>query len=191
MGIATVVLLVFAALLFGYGVVLYNNLVALKHGVSQAWSNIGVLLKQRNAELPKLVETCRQYMAYESATFERIVRARDSAASAQARGDVGGLGQAESQVRLGLKQLFALAEDYPQLAANESFRQLQARITALEESISDRRELYNAAVNHNNVRIEQFPDAVLARSFGFGPATLLQFSDAETADVDIKSLFAS
>jgi len=189
MGITSVVVLVLLVLAFGYCVVLYNNLVALKHKLGQAWSNIGVLLKQRNSELPKLVETCRQYMSYEREALERIVQARAQAMSAHERGDVRGVGESETRMRQGLSRLFALAENYPELKANDAFRQLQSRITDLEEAISDRRELYNEAVNQNNTRIEQFPDVLLARVFGFKPAELLRFSAEETADVDVKTLF--
>ncbi len=188
--ITAIVVLVVLALVFGYAVLLYNNLVALKHRIGQAWSNIGVLLKQRNSELPKLVETCRQYMSYEQEALQRIVQARALAVSAHERGDVGGVGRSETEIRQGLSRLFALAENYPELKASEAFRQLQARISSLEDAIADRRELYNEAVNQHNTRIEQFPDVLLARRFGFKPAELLQFSAAETADVDVKSLFA-
>jgi LemA protein len=85
--------------------------------------------------------------------------------------------------------LFALAESYPELRANESFRHLQQRISGLESGIADRRELYNESVNLNNVRVEQFPDVLLARAFGFREAALLQFSEAEKADLDLKPLF--
>ena len=110
-------------------------------------------------------------------------------ASAREKGDVGALGQAESGLRAGLGQRFALAENYPQLKANESFQFLQQRISGLENGIADRRELYNEAVNLNNVRIEQFPDVIIAGLFGFKAAELLEFSEAEKADVDLKSLF--
>jgi len=172
-----------------YLVVIYNNLVSLKHGVSKAWSNIEVLLKQRHDELPKLVEVCRQYMGYEQETLERVMQARSQVASAQQAHDVKGLGAAEGMLRMGLGQLFAVAEDYPELKANENFRHLQQRISGLENAIADRREYYNESVNRNNVRIEQFPDVIVARVFGFGPFELLQFDAAETADVDIKALF--
>jgi LemA protein len=168
---------------------IYNNLVNLKHAVTKAWSNIDVLLKQRHDELPKLVETCKQYMKYEQETLERVMRARAAVSSAMQRGDVGAVGSAESEMRIGLGNLFAVAENYPELKANESFLHLQSRITGLENSIADRREFYNAAVNINNVRIEQFPDLVLARGFAFKPAELLEFSEAEKADVNLASLF--
>jgi len=178
-------------LLIGYAITLYNNLVGLKHRVAKAWSNIDVLLKQRHDELPKLVETCKQYMGYEQDTLEKVIKARQAVASAAQNQDMDALGQAETVLRAGLGHLFALAEAYPELKANTSFQHLQSRITDLENGIADRRELYNDAVNLNNVRIEQFPDVLIARKFNFGPFKLLEFSEQETADVDIKSLFGT
>ncbi len=190
MSLTSVALIVVLLLVAAYAVVLYNALVRLKHGVGKAWSNIEVLLKQRHDELPKLVETCKQYMQHERTTLERVIAARNAVASARETGDIGALGQAESGLRAGLGQLFALAENYPQLKANESFQFLQQRISGLENGIADRRELYNEAVNLNNVRIEQFPDVIIAGLFGFKAAELLEFSEAEKADVDLKSLFS-
>ncbi|MNZ23477.1 LemA family protein [compost metagenome] len=189
MSLFVVALWVIGILLAGYLVVLYNGLVRLKHGVSKAWANIDVLLKQRHDELPKLVEACKQYMQHERQTLEQVISARNAVASARERGDIGALGRAEGGLRAGLGQLFALAENYPQLKANESFQFLSQRISGLENGIADRRELYNEAVNLNNVRIEQFPDVLVARLFGFKAAQLLQVSTAEKADVDLKALF--
>ncbi len=190
MEIALWVMLGMLVIVLIYAIIIYNNLVALKHQVSQAWANIDVLLKQRHDELPKLVETCKQYMGYEQETLKQVIEARSAVAAAREKGDVEGVGSAEGQLRLGLGNLFALAESYPELKANESFQHLQARITGLEDSIADRREFYNAAVNNNNVRIEQFPDVIIARRFHFGPADLLEFGEAEKADVDMKQLFS-
>ena len=176
--------------LLAYAVAIYNTLVRLKHTVSRAWSNIDVLLKQRHSELPKLVETCKQFGRFEQETLERIMRARAAAHSARKSGDVKGVGDAESEIRAGLSGLFAVAEAYPQLETNEQYRKLQARISELEEAIADRREFYNDAVANNNIRVEQFPDTVVARSLGFSPATLLEFDDDETADVELGALFA-
>ncbi|HDP89637.1 MAG TPA: LemA family protein [Thioalkalivibrio sp.] len=186
---STIVLLGILVVALVYLVTIYNHLVNLKHGVSKAWSNIEVLLKQRHDELPKLVEVCKQYMGYEQETLERVMQARSQVATAQQAHDVKALGAAEGMLRMGLGQLFAVAEDYPDLKANENFRHLQQRISGLENAIADRREYYNESVNRNNVRIQQFPDVIVARLFGFGPFELLQFSAAETADVDIKALF--
>ncbi|SFG64855.1 LemA family protein [Neptunomonas qingdaonensis] len=179
------------ALITFYVISLYNNLVRLKHNVSQAWSNIDVLLKQRHDELPKLVDTCREYMQYEQETLTRVIEARSQVATAREKQDINGLGQAETQLRIGLGSLFALAEDYPELKASDSFQHLQSRITGLESSIADRREFYNESVNIYNVRIEQFPDLIIARQLNFSSRALLVFKDAELTDVNIGQLFKS
>ncbi len=173
-----------------YAVLIYNSLVSIKHQVTKAWANIDVLLKQRHDELPKLVETCKQYMQYEGATLEKVMQARAAAHTARGSGDIKGVSAAESQMRMGLGQLFAVAENYPDLKANQSFQQLQARISGLENAIADRREFYNESVNINNVRIEQFPDVIIARMFNFKSADLMEFADSELKDIDIKQLFS-
>jgi LemA protein len=94
-------------------------------------------------------------------------------------------------MRAGLGNILATAEAYPELKANQSIQTLLGRITGLENAISDRREFYNEAVNRNNVRIEQFPDVVVARLLNFGPKDLLEFSEDEKKDVDVKALFGS
>lgn len=190
MEIGTFIFLGIVAVLVVYIITIYNGLVSLKHNVSKAWSNIDVLLKQRHDELPKLVETCKQYMGYEQKTLVKVMEARAAAWAAREKGDVAEVGAAETQMRLGLGNLFAVAEQYPDLKANDTFRHLQARITGLENSIADRREFYNESVNVLNIRIEQFPDVIVARWFGFKAAELLEYSDEETADVDIKALFS-
>ncbi|MET0118110.1 MAG: LemA family protein [Sedimenticola sp.] len=128
-------------------------------------------------------------MQYEQETLEKVMQARAAVSSAREQGDVGALGIAEGQLRLGLGNLFAVAEAYPDLKANETFQHLQSRITGLENSIADRREYYNESVNNNNVRIEQFPDVIVARMFNFLSAELLEFSEEEKKDVDMKTLF--
>ena len=176
-------------LIAGYGVIIYNNLVALKHRVAKAWSNIDVLLKQRHDELPKLVSTCKEYMGYEQETLEKVIQARSMVSDARENQDIEALGKAETVLRAGLGKLFALAEAYPDLKANSSFQHLQSRISDLENGIADRRELYNDAVNLNNIRIEQFPDVLVARFFAFKAFDLLEFSEEEKADVNIGQLF--
>ena len=172
-----------------YGVVIYNALVGLKHNVAKAWSNIDVLLKQRHDELPKLVETCRQYKQFEQETLQRVTEARARVQAASQSQDIPALGLAEGALRAGLGQIFAVVEAYPELRANEQFAQLMARITGLEEAIADRREFYNESVNINNVRVEQFPDSFIAKLFGFLPKPLLTFAKEELKDVDMKALF--
>lgn len=186
---STFVILGIGLVIAVYAVMIYNSLVTLKHGVAKAWANIDVLLKQRHDELPKLVETCKQYMQYEQTTLEGVMKARAAVASAREAGDVGAVGVAEGRLRQGLGNLFALAEAYPDLKANESFQHLHSRISGLENSIADRREFYNESVNNNNVRIEQFPDAIIARRFQFRPAELLEFAEEEIRDVNLRALF--
>lgn len=189
MGVTSVVVIAVIVLVLCYGVALYNGLVSLKHNVAKNLANIDVLLKQRHEELPKLVSTCKQYMQHEQGTLEKVIKARQSVSDAQASGDMKALGAAETQMRQGLGSLFALAENYPELKADKSFGHLQSRISGLENGIADRRELYNESVNLNNVRIEQFPDVLIAKQFNFGSFELLEFSEAETADVNINNLF--
>ena len=191
MGIGTIIVLGVLVVVVVYAVMLYNNLVQIKHNVSKAWANIDVLLKQRHDELPKLVETCKQYMAFEQETLTKVMDARSRVSAAREQQNIGALGQAEGTLRATLGNLFAVAEAYPDLKTNQTFQQLQNRISSLENAIADRREFYNESVNVNNVRIEQFPDSMIAGMFNFKPAQLLEFQADEKADVDVKKLFNS
>ncbi len=170
-------------------IVLYNHLVMLKNNSDKAWSNIDVLLKQRNEELPKLIAVCKEHMQYEQETLQRVIAARSRVETALKAGDMGSIGMAEDQLRLGLGQLFAVAEDYPELKASDAFLQLQMRITTLEDNIADRREFYNDSANLNNTRIEQFPDVLIARMFSFRRYRLMSFTTLEKHDVDIAANF--
>jgi len=174
-----------------YLISIYNRLVRIKHNVSKAWSNIDVLLKQRHDEIPKLVETCKQYMKFEKETLEKVMQARNQVSAARQSGDMKQLGAAEGMLRMGLGNLYAVAEAYPDLKSDRSFQHLQARISSLESAIADRREFYNESVNINNTRIEQFPDIIVARLFHFGARDLLEFDQQEIQDVDMKNLFSS
>jgi LemA protein len=189
--IGLVVILALIVVLIAYVAGIYNGLVNLRENVKVAWANIDVLLKQRHDELPKLVETCKRYMQFEQDTLEKVMRARASVSQASTSGNVAAVGAAEQQLRVGVGRLFAVAENYPQLKTDETFKQLQGRITALEESIADRRELYNDQVNLNNIRVKVFPDVMIAQRFGFLPAQLLEFTGEEKRDVDVGALFSS
>lgn len=189
MNAAGLIFLAILLVVLVYAVFTYNRLVGLKHGVSKAWSNIDVLLKQRHDELPKLVEACRQYMKFEQETLEKVMQARNRVSQARESHDIVALGDAEGALRMGLEHLFAVAEAYPELKTNETFSHLQARMTGLEEAIADRREFYNDSVNLNNVAIERFPDVIVAQLTGFVPFRLLKFASRETSDVNITSLF--
>jgi LemA protein len=189
--LAFLVFLFLLVALCGYLIGVYNGLVRVRAAVKLAWSDIDVLLVQRHDELPKLVEVCRQYMQYEGGTLERIMRARAGVDAARSTGSVSSLGAAERELRSGLTGLYAVAENYPQLKASEPFHHLQERISGLETAIADRREVYNDAVNINNVRIASFPDALVARLGDFPPAQLLHFESEQKADVDLKAAFSS
>jgi LemA protein len=174
-----------------YFIMAYNSLVGIKNNVAKAWANIDVLLKQRHDELPKLVDTCKQYMKYEQETLEKVIQARSRVSEARESQNVAALGTAESVLRSGLGQLFALAESYPDLKANEQFLHLHSRISGLENAIADRREFYNDSVNINNVRVAQFPELILARLFDFKSLDLLKFAAEELRDIDINQRFNS
>src|ERR1700689_1968861 len=189
--IGLVVILALALALAAYLIGIYNGLVSLRENVKVAWANIDVLLKQRHDELPKLVETCKRYMQFEQETLEKVMRARASVSQASTSGNVAAVGAAEQQLRAGVGRLFAVAESYPQLKSDETFKQLQGRITALEESIADRRELYNDQVNLNNIRVNVFPAVLVAQHFGFTTAHLLEFTADEKRDVDVGALFST
>lgn len=186
----TLILFGAIAVVLIYGISLYNNLVQIKHAVDKAWANIDVLLKQRHDELPKLIEVCKQYKQFEQETLQRVIAARSQVQAAREGHDIAALGQAEGAMRASLGGLFAVAEAYPELRTSEQYMQLQTRITGLENGIADRRELYNEAVNINNVAIEQFPAAVVANMFSFTAKPLLEFATAEKSDVNIKKLFS-
>ena len=188
--IAVFVLLFLIVALAGYLIGVYNGLVRVRAAVKLAWSNIDVLLVQRHDELPKLVEVCKQYMQYEADTLERVMRARAGVDAARSSGNLNSLGAAEAQLRTGLTGLYAVAENYPQLKASEPFKHLQERISGLETAIADRREVYNDAVNTNNVRIAAFPDVLVAGLGDFPPAQLLHFQTDEKADVDLHAAFS-
>ncbi len=190
MSVMTIVILAAIVVAIAYLIMLYNNLVQVKHNVTKAWANIDVLLKQRHDELPKLIDTCKQYMKFEQDTLQKVIEARSKVFSARESQDIRALGPAEAALRASIGSLFALAESYPDLKTNQTFLQLQSRISGLENAIADRREFYNESVNINNVRVEQFPDTIVAGMFSFKPAQLLEFDAAEKTDVDVKQLFS-
>jgi LemA protein len=172
----------------GYVLSMYNSLVALKNNLGRAWANIDVLLKQRHDELPKLVKTCEGYMQHERAVFDKLSEARGALARAQS---VGQRAEAEGMLSKALGQFFAVAEAYPDLKANQSFLQLQNRISEIENQIADRREFYNDTVTTFNTRIQQIPDKIVAGWLALNPAELFKVEDEDRRDVEIKFAMAS
>ena len=143
---------------------IYNRLVALRQTCNQAWSDIEVQLKQRQDLVPQLVNTVKGYAKHESKTFEDVVKARNAATSANT---VQGQAQAEGMLSAALGKLFALAEDYPELKANENFMQLQDQLADIENKIAASRRFYNNAAQEYNTAREQFPAVLIAGPFGF------------------------
>jgi len=186
LGTAAVLFVVVAAA--GIWLSIYNGLVALKNSLSRAWANIDVLLKQRHDELPKLVKTCEAYMQHERGVFDKLSEARGALAKART---VGERAEAENLLTRALGGVFAVAEAYPDLKANQNFLQLQARISELEGQIADRREFYNDTVALFNTRLDQIPDKWVAGWLRLVPASPFHATDADREDVEIKFAVAS
>lgn len=175
------ILLVFGVVgLIAYAVGLYNTLVRLSNNIDKAWSNIDVILKQRHDELPKLVDVCNSYMKHERETLEGVTNARSAYSRSTSVDDKA---KAENQITKALGKLFAVAEQYPDLKANQEFLNVQQRISALESTIADRREFYNDSVNVYNIRIEQIPAVWVAQQIGYRARPLLTVAQSDREDV--------
>ena len=157
-----------------YLIIIYNGLVRLRNDSNRAWANIDVLLKQRHDEIPNLVETVKGYLQHERQTLVAVTQARAASISAAS---IGQKAQANLMLTGALRGLFAVAENYPQLKANENFLRLQNRISELEERIADRREFFNDDVNAYNTRIRQVPEVFLANLMALKPRELFTVSD--------------
>jgi len=182
--IAVLILFVLGAIaVAGYFVSIYNSLIRLKHNIDKAWANIDVLLKQRHDELTKLLETVKGYMQYEKDVLTQVTKARTDFLNA---GSVKEKAAADGAMTAALKTLFAVAENYPQLKANESFIQFQNRISGIESQIADRREFYNDSVNTFNIRIEQIPHVFVAGLMHLTRRELFEVAEADRQDVEIK-----
>ena len=163
-----------------YLVFLYNRLVALRQTVNQSWSDISVQLKQRHDLVPNLVETVKGYATHERSTLEAVVNARNAAVAASGPA---AQAQAENMLTGALRQLFALAEAYPDLKANQNFLQLQTELADLENKIAASRRFFNNAVQEYNTSIEQFPAVLIARNMGFQSREFFELDEAERAAV--------
>jgi len=165
-----------------YAVILYNGLVRLRNENDRAWANIDVLLKQRHDEIPNLVETVKGYMQHEQQTLLAVTQARADSMNASS---VGQKAVAELKIASALHSLFAVAENYPQLKANENFLKLQTRITELEERIADRREFFNDDVNTYNTRIGQIPDVFVASFMNLKRREMFKVSEEDRRQVEV------
>lgn len=166
-----------------YVVILYNDLVRLRNDNDRAWANINVLLKQRHDEIPNLVETVKGYMQHEQQTLVAVTQARAASMNAAS---VRQKAQADLMMTGALRGLFAIAENYPQLRANENFLKLQNRVSELEERIADRREFFNDDVNTYNTRIGQIPEVFVASFMNLKPRDMFKVSDEDRRLVEVK-----
>jgi len=181
-------MLIGIVLLFGviglivYVIGTYNTLVRLANNIDKAWSNIDVILKQRHDELPKLVEVCNSYMAHERGTLEAVTKARANYDNSRT---IDEKARAENRLTSALGALFAVAEQYPDLKANQEFMHVQERISSIENMIADRREFYNDSVNLYNIRIQQIPALWVAQQTGYQGKPLLEIVQAHREDVPL------
>lgn len=163
-------------LLFGfYAIGIYNRLVKLATLVSEAWSGIDVQLKKRYDLIPNLIETVKGYASHEKETFENVTKARANAQNAQT---VGEQQAAETQLNSALMNLFAVAEQYPELKANENFLSLQTELSAVESDIEKARRYYNGTVRDKNILVDSFPSNIVANLFGHKKADFFEIDDA-------------
>jgi LemA protein len=161
-------LLIFTMILFvGFGVMgltIYNGLIRLRNQIDRAWANIDVILKQRYEEIPQLIQVAEQYAGHENGLLQTLAMARTTYGQAASVDDKI---NASQKISVAFRGVVGLGEAYPDLKANHNFMQLQGRISQLENTIADRREVYNEAVTNFNTRIQQFPDALAARYLNF------------------------
>lgn len=186
LGIGLIVLFalgIVALIVIFYLLSIYNSLIALKNNIDKSWSNIDVLLVQRNAELTKLIDAVKGYMKHEKTLLTDITKLRASVANANGPAAKAAASDLLSGV---LGKLFAVAENYPQLRASENFHQLQDRVSGLENAIADRREFYNDSVNTYNIRIQQIPDSFIAGMMHLMQREMFKPAPGTTEDVKLK-----
>jgi LemA protein len=188
MAIGIEIIIVTVGILFVIGLIffivsVFNNLIRLKNDIKKAWANIDVLLKQRYDELPKLIASVKGYMKHEKGVLTDLTKARTAFMKAKTLPQKA---KADSQITAALKTIFAVAENYPNLKANENFMQLQGRISGIENELADRREFYNDSVNTYNIRIQSFPDMVVAGWMKYQPEEMFKAAEAEKKDVKIE-----
>ena len=168
-------LLVLVLLFWAIG--LYNRIIRAENECDRMWSNVDVVLQQRYDQFTSLVETIRGYAKHEKEMFDQFAEARMAAAGASKGGDIGGVMKNEALLGQMLPKIYAVAEQYPDLKANENFLQLQNEISDMENIISDRREAYNAAATNFNNLIEVFPNVMVANWMGKGELELYVMDD--------------
>ena len=174
---------VIAVLLLLYVIVTYNGLIRLRNRIDNAWAQIDVQLKRRYDLIPNLVNTVKGYATHERGTFEAVTQARANAINASGVGDQA---QAENMISDALKSLFAVAEAYPDLKANQNFLELQEELSGTEGRIAYARQFYNDSVLRLNTKIQSFPSNLLANAFGFKEREYFEADDASRGPVSVQ-----
>ena len=177
--VAVIIIVVVVVILLGGGVLAFNGMVRRRNRTQEAWSEIDVELKRRHDLIPNLVETVKGYASHERETFEAVTEARAGAVRAGETGDPAKIGQAENALTQTLRSLFAVAENYPQLRAVESFLQLQEQLTATEDKLEYARRYYNTSARDYNIALQTFPRNLLAATFGFHAVSFFETDEAE------------
>jgi LemA protein len=180
MSVVLIVLLVLAAIAVIYGIVLYNRLVRTRIRADEAFSDIDVQLKRRHDLIPNLVETVKGYAAHERQTFENVTAARAAAVSAHGPQDQA---RAENALTGALRQLFAVAEAYPELKASQNFIELQDELTDTEDKIQAARRFYNMTVRDLNIMVDSFPSRLVAGMAGASKRDFFGMEDAREREV--------
>lgn len=186
MSIPLMILLAVCALVFLWGMAVYNRIIVLKNEVKNAYGQIDVQLKRRYDLIPNLVETAKKYLSHERETLEAVIAARSRAhtASAQLQSTpadgkaIKDLNHAEAMLQGSLGRLLALRESYPELKADRTIAELNEELTSTENRIGFARQAYNDAILAYNIAAEQFPDVLLAKLFGFGGLPMLQATES-------------
>ncbi len=169
-------ILLILALLLAVFVMIYNGLIQLKNKSDSAWADIDAQLKRRHNLIPNLVETIKGYSSHEKQTLEKVTQVRSDAINAK---DIKQKETAENELTNTIKSLFAVAENYPDLKANENFLNLQNTLSEIEEHIQLSRRYYNAVVRDLNTKIEIFPNNLIAKPFGFTRRDFFQITDEQ------------
>lgn len=185
MGFTTILLLAVGAVVI-VAVIIYNGLVRLRYRVKEAWSDIEVQLKRRYDLIPNLVETVKGYAKHETSAFENVTKARTAAMGAQTAGEHAAT---ENMLTGALKSLFAVAEAYPDLKANQNFLELQRELSDTENKIQAARRFYNGNVKDMNTRVEQFPTNLIANTFGFGKEEFFDLDETPAEREPVKVQF--
>lgn len=179
MGIIFLIILGVIAIVAGWLIATYNGLVKMRNRVREAWSDIDVQLKRRYDLIPNLINTVKGYASHEKEVFQKVTEARSQAMQAEEKGDPKATAEAENMLSGALKSLFAVAEAYPDLKANQNFLELQRELSDTENKIQASRRFYNGNVRDYNTKQEVFPTNLIASIFGFKPADFFEIEEAE------------